>query len=176
MKAPVLVAFATRYGSTQEVAQALAAAIHGEGLDAEVRQLREVQSVDKYGGVVIGAPLQMGRWHKDALRFVDRHRDGLSSLAVAVFALGPTTDAEKDWSMARAQLDKELARFPWLRPFSVKVFGGRFDPALLRFPFTLLPGMKKLPASDVRDWAAIGEWGRELSAQIVVHTQDLWQP
>jgi len=56
----------------------------------------------------------------------------------------------KDWTEARRQLDKELARLSWLNPVSVKMFGGKFDPSTLRFPFDLLPGMKKLPEEQRR--------------------------
>jgi len=66
----------------------------------------------------------------------------------------------------REQFDKELAKFPWLRPVEVKVFGGKFDPATLRFPFNVLPGMKKLPTSDIRDWDAIAAWGRGLAESL----------
>jgi menaquinone-dependent protoporphyrinogen oxidase len=163
MNGPVLVAFATRYGSTQEVAQSVAEAMRGEWLDVEVMPLREVRSLEGFHGVVLGAPLQMFHWHKDALDFLTRFHAALQTLPVAIFALGPFNDVEKEWTEVRGQLDKELAKFPWLKPFQVKVFGGKFDPQTLRFPYNLVPGLKKLPAADIRDWDAIETWGRELS-------------
>ena len=59
MSAPVLVAYATRYGSTQEAAEAVAATLRERGLEAEVRPAREVRSLDGYNAVVLGAPLYM---------------------------------------------------------------------------------------------------------------------
>jgi menaquinone-dependent protoporphyrinogen oxidase len=82
-----------------------------------------------------------------------------------VFALGPFNDTEKEWTEVRAQLDKEMVQFPWFRPVSIAVFGGKFDPATLRFPFNLVPGLKKLPVSDIRDWDAIEAWALELAAK-----------
>ncbi len=164
MKGPVLVAFATRYGSTQEVAEAVAKSLRGASLDVDVKPLREVKTLEGYGGVVVGAPLQMFLWHKDALVFLSRQQTALTDLPVAVFALGPFNDVEKEWNAVIAQLDKELAKFPWFSPMAVKVFGGKFDPTALGLPFTLLPALKKIPAADIRDWNAIDAWGKELAA------------
>jgi len=66
----------------------------------------------------------------------------------------------------RAQLDKELARFPWLSPIAHEVFGGKFDPAKLRFPYNLVPALKRLPASDIRDWKAIRAWASDLAEKL----------
>jgi menaquinone-dependent protoporphyrinogen oxidase len=68
-------------------------------------------------------------------------------------------------SNVRAQLDKALANFPWFAPIAVQVFGGKFDPATLRPPYSLLPAMKRLPVSDIRDWEAIAAWARELAVK-----------
>jgi menaquinone-dependent protoporphyrinogen oxidase len=106
------------------------------------------------------------RWHKDALRFLSRHREALTRRPVAVFALGPTHDPydEKEWQDSRAQLDKELAKFPWFTPVALEMFGGKYDPAYLRFPINLLAG--KEPASDLRDWTAIRAWASNLAAKL----------
>ena len=116
--------------------------------------------------LVLGAPLYMFRWHKDALAFLSRHKEALGRLSVAVFALGPFHDEEKEWQGVRAQLDKELAKFPWLVPIDKRVFGGRFDPAKLRFPYTLMPALRRMPASDIRDWNAIRTWASDLAGRL----------
>jgi len=66
----------------------------------------------------------------------------------------------------RANLDKELLQFPWFEPVAVEVFGGKFDPAALRFPYNLVPGLKKMPVSDIRDWDAIRAWAGGLPARL----------
>jgi menaquinone-dependent protoporphyrinogen oxidase len=165
MSASILVAYATRAGSTQEVAEAVTTTLREAGLVVDIQPLRKVDSLEGYEAVVIGAPFYMFRWHKDALGFLKRHQGALSSRPAAVFALGPYNDVEKEWNDVRAQLDKALAKFPWFAPVAVQVFGGKFDPATLRPPYSLLPGMKKLPVTDIRDWQAIAAWARELVAK-----------
>jgi len=169
MSASVLVAYATRYGSTQEVAEAIAATLRERGLQSDLQRLHDVRTLEGHDAVVMGAPLFMFRWHKDARAFLARHREALTQRPVAVFALGPFNDVPKEWQGVREQLDKELAKFPWLKPAAVAIFGGKFDPATLRFPFNLLPAMKNIPASDIRDWAAISAWASELAAKFQPH-------
>lgn len=160
MAKPVLVTYASRYGSTREVAEAIAAALAEEGLQVEAEPMDAVDSLEPYGAVVMGAALYMFRWHKGARRFLARHRRELRDRPVAVFALGPVKQPHDDeeWRASRGQLAKELARYSWLEPVTVELFGGKFDPALLRFPLDRLAG--KEPASDIRDWAAIRSWAR----------------
>lgn len=163
MSGSVLVGYATRYGSTQEVAEAIAAALRDSGLAAECQPLKQVRTLEGYVAVVLGAPLYMFRWHKDALGFLTRQHQALLPRPVAVFALGPFHDDEKERQEARAQLDKELAKFPWFAPVAIEIFGGKFDPAALRFPYNLIPALKQMPATDVRDWTAIRTWAAGLA-------------
>ena len=157
----VLVAYATKYGATREVAEAVAAALRGHGADVKVRAAGEAIDVDRYSAVVLGGALFYFRWHRDAKRFLTHHRAALVRLPVAVFALGPLGDSAEEMKDAREQLDGILAKSPWLSPASVAVFGGRLDPARLRFP-DANPAMKKLPACDLRDWDAIQDWANSL--------------
>jgi menaquinone-dependent protoporphyrinogen oxidase len=164
MSDSILVAYATRYGSTQQVAEAVAATLREGGLGVDIQPMRKVRTLAAYSAVVLGAPLYMFHWHKDALRFLSRHREVLAERPVAIFALGPfTTGDEKEWQGSREQLDKELARFPWLTPVALEIFSGKFDPAKLRLPYKLF--MRQVPASDLRDWTAIRAWASNLAVK-----------
>jgi menaquinone-dependent protoporphyrinogen oxidase len=166
MESKVLVAYASTYGSTQEVAEAIAATLRECGLAVDIQPLAKVGTLAGYGAVVMGAPLFMFHWHKDALGFLSRHREALIQRPVAVFALGPFHDEAKEWQEVRGQLDKELAKFPWLRPFAIEIVGARFDPTRLRFPWNCVPALKQMPASDIRNWTAIRGWARELAPSL----------
>ncbi len=166
MPTAVLVAYATNFGSTKEVAEAVAATLQERGVEVDLRPMRQVSTLEGYGAVVLGAPLFMFHWHKDARRFLTRHREALLQRPVAVFALGPFNDKEEEWQQVREQLDQELAKFPWFKPAVRQVFGGKFDPATLTFPWNLVPGLKRIPVSDIRDWTAIRAWAGELVAQL----------
>ena len=160
--AGVLVAYATKYGSTREVAEAVASTLTARGLTVEVRPAADVRDVSGYDAVIIGGPLYYFHWHRHARRFLGRHRKALAGVPVAVFALGPFNDKAEEFSGARDQLDRTLGKHAWLTPVAVTVFGGKFDPAGLRFP-DRNPGMKAMEASDIRDWDAIAAWSGEVA-------------
>jgi len=167
MSVRILVAYATRQGSTQEVAEAVAATLREQGLEVDVQPMREVRTLGGYSVVVLGAPLYMFHWHQDALHFLSRHREALTQQPVAIFALGPFHADAKEFQVVREQLDKELAKFPWLAPKAIEIFGGKFDPKKLGFPYSLLPALRNMPASDVRDWAAIRAWASSQAAGLL---------
>jgi len=166
MSISVLVGYATRYGSTQEVADAIAETLRGFGFAVDNQPLREVRTLAGYRAIVLGAPLYMFHWHKDALSFLSRHRAALLERPVAVFALGPVHDPydEQEWKDSGAQLDKELAQFPWFKPVDLQMFGGKYDPTKLGFPLKMFAG--KEPASDLRDWTAVIAWASSLAARL----------
>jgi menaquinone-dependent protoporphyrinogen oxidase len=153
----VLVAYATKHGSTREVAEAVAETLRHRGLAVDVMPAADVSHLRRYDGVVLGGALYMGRLHKDARRFLKRHEDGLAVRSLAVFAMGPRTLHDADVASSRAQLDHALAAMPRLAPVSVAIFGGVVAPEALGFPFN------RMPAADARDWAAIEAWAAEVA-------------
>ena len=157
MPKPILVAYATKRESTHEVAETVAERLRSLGQEVDVRPAAEVGMQGPYGGVVLGGALYAGRWHRDARRFLATHRDELAKRPVAVFAMGPLKLEPGQIRGSREQLDRALAKEPWLKPVSVAIFGGVIDPARMRFPLT------RLDAADARDWAAIRSWADELA-------------
>lgn len=166
MQLTLLVTYATRNGSTEEVAQAIAESLRETVATVDVLPIQKVHSPRRYDAIVLGAPLYMTRLHKDARRFLSEHRNELMHIPVALFVLGPVRNDEKDWAGARTQVAKELARFPWLKPVAQQILGGKFDPAHLGFPFRLIPPLRKMKPSDVRDWPAIRAWAGSLATTL----------
>lgn len=152
MGGSVLIAYATKHGSTREVAETLRDELEELGLQAETAPAAEVDDLASYDGVIVGGSLYMGRWHGDAVRFLQRHRESLTGLPFAVFAMGPQTIEAHDITGARTQLDRSLAKAKAREPEAVAIFGGVVDPTKLRFP------LNRLPASDARDWESIRAW------------------
>jgi menaquinone-dependent protoporphyrinogen oxidase len=155
----VLIAYATRYGATREVAESIAVVLRERMLHAEVREARHVDDIEGYDAVVLGGGMYTGRWHRDARRFARDFAVDLDAMPVAVFALGPVDDdpehvagSEKQWYAALGKLRFE--------PVAASLFGGVIDPAKLHFPFN------HMPPSDARDWTAIREWALQLSDEL----------
>jgi menaquinone-dependent protoporphyrinogen oxidase len=163
-----LVAYASRHGSTKEVAATITAGLRSAGLDADLLSAEAaiVAGTSGYDAVVLGGSLYTGRWHADARRFVRRHHAALAQLPLAVFALGPRSLEATELAASRKQLDAALTRLK-IEPRLVAVFGGVVDPATLHFPFS------RMPRSDARDWEAITAWTAEVGAMIVERSEVL---
>jgi menaquinone-dependent protoporphyrinogen oxidase len=147
----ILVAFATKYGSTREVAEAIAATLREEGHEVDAQPAGNLKAPSDYGLVVLGAPLYAGKWHKDAHRFLKRHQSILEGRQVAIFALGPRKPpSEGTWPRSREQLDRALAKHPWLAPVTTALFGG------------VDPPKKGKELRDQRDWQAVARWASEI--------------
>ncbi|HEY3704196.1 MAG TPA: flavodoxin domain-containing protein [Terracidiphilus sp.] len=161
----VLVAYATKYGSTEETARIVAAVLHANGLPVDVCAVNDVRGFVHYSAVVLCGALYMGRLHRNARRFLLAWREQLSRIPVALLVAGPVNMDPKDWAGAEQQLNKELARLdPWFLPIDQKIVGGKWDPAKLRFPLSLI--LRKIPANDARDWAAIRAWANNLAGKL----------
>lgn len=148
----ILVCYATRNGSTREIAETVAETLRSTGARVELRPAaRSREPLTGWDLVVLGGPLYNGGWHRDARRFARGHRaDGVP---IAVFACGPREDTPEAWQRSRAQLDRVLTRVRGLDPVQVAVFGGT-DPA------------GKPARRDLRDWSAIRRWAAELPVPV----------
>jgi menaquinone-dependent protoporphyrinogen oxidase len=172
MRDKILVAYATRYGSTREVAEAAATALCEQGVDAEVRPAKNVTAIGGYAGVVLATPFYIGSMLKEATRFLERNRGALEVLPVALLACGPVS-AEDDMAGARKQLDKALAKVEWLKPVAAEMFVGKYDPAHLRLLDKLIAVPPASPlhgvgAHDDRHWESIRAWAEALPAAMRV--------
>lgn len=160
MTPSILVTYASRNGSTREVAETVARVLEANGAQTTLLPVFEAKELGRYDGVVLGGSIYSTSLQRDALLFLRKHREALAELPLAVFALGPIRDEPEEWLRSRKQLDASLAQLPGLTPVAVAVFGGVIDPGRLPHP------MNRMPPSDNRDWDAIKGWAREAGAQL----------
>ncbi|KQC03223.1 MAG: hypothetical protein APR53_05910 [Methanoculleus sp. SDB] len=163
MEQTILVAYATRYGSTREVAEAIGTALREEGAAVDVVRADEVADITPYAMAVIGSPVYAGKCLPDALAFVTRHREALERIPVAVFAVGIliAEDTPGNRQKVRAALDPVLQL---VTPVSTALFAGKLDPKALPFPLRIMLKVMKTPEGDYRNWDAIRSWAKRLGA------------
>ena len=104
----ILLAYATRFGSTQEVAETITAELREAGLEVDLQPMQEVKTLDNYDAVVLGAAIYGSKWHPDAHKFLSQNQEILRQRPVAIFALGPLSTSDAARRRSRRQLDEEL--------------------------------------------------------------------
>lgn len=182
----ILIAYASRGGSTVGVAEAIAETLRAAGFDVDCRHLKTIGSMGGFDAYVIGSPIWAGRWLPEAAKFVAEHGDAIRTKPHALFVTCmraaedklPLSDKEKA-QIARQQsrgVQQETAHeaiTKWiapiaaqLRPVAVGEFAGAMDPATVPFLMRLvLKLMGKTQKVDARDWPAIRAWAASLPGQ-----------
>jgi menaquinone-dependent protoporphyrinogen oxidase len=164
MKGRILVAYASRTGTTAEIAEAIGRELRLAGASVDVAELKEIASVAGYAAVVIGSPIYMGRIEGDVAQFVARHRDALATLPVAAFAVGLPSDQKG--STREEGIGKIRAAVGPVQPVAAAMFAGRLDTARLSFIQRTMIGFVKAPTGDFRDWDEIAAWAKSLAALV----------
>ncbi len=161
----ILVAYATRTGSTAEVADAIAGRLCEAGLSAEARSVNEVTSLEGYRGAVLGSAVRYASWLPEMTDFVSANRDALSAMPVAFFtmhmlALGDDPAAVEERAKYTAKA-RDL-----ITPTDEVFFEGMIDPARLSFLDRLAVRLVKSPVGDRRDWERIAAWTDGLAPRL----------
>jgi menaquinone-dependent protoporphyrinogen oxidase len=167
MSTKILVTYATKYGSTQEVAESIATILKEKYLVVDIIPSHDVNNLDEYQAVVIGTPLYAGAMISDTSKFLTRFQIPLGKIPSGLFVLGPLDNSPQELQGVQVQLDANMKKFPWFKPTAMKIFVGALDLKKLRFPDSLIKlyrASKEKPmlSSDKRDWKAIQAWAASL--------------
>jgi menaquinone-dependent protoporphyrinogen oxidase len=157
MNNEVLVTYATRAGSTAEVADAIALRLCELGYEADVRVVSAVNNVDSYQSIILGSAIRHGAWLPEMLRFIEQHRNKLASVPTGLFTLH--IQALDDSNKSKQTRKKYVQAVHELRqPQAEAFFAGKVDHATLSFFERMAVKIVKSPVGDKRDWAQIKNW------------------
>jgi len=162
----VLVAHASKRGSTAEIARVIAEELRHAGLDVDCRAAGEVGNLNSYDAVVLGSAVYMKRWQGDAKHFLRQHADELSERPFWVFSSGPVGDPSKSPDASWLEPPRIIDRAHQLGVRDHAVFGGRV-PAEPRGPIERAM-VKNTPAQyrDLRDWDEIRAWAARVALEL----------
>jgi menaquinone-dependent protoporphyrinogen oxidase len=169
----VLVAYASRSGSTAEIADRIAERVRASGIETDCISVSDDPLVTAYDAFVIGSAVYIARWEKGARSFIDVHAGALASHPTWLFSSGPlgtaATLANGEEELRDAVEARERERLTTtVHPRGHAVFFGALDADRAAFGvrmFRLLPaGRKLLQTGDFRDWEAIERWADEIAA------------
>lgn len=138
----VLVGYASKYGSTQGIAEHIAEQLRQLGKQAEARLMDEVSDLSLYEAFVLGSAVYAFSWLKEAREWVHRHQAVLAQHPVWLFSSGPLGTEVK----GTERQPKEMAEFQQrLRPRDERIFCGAFDSHSMSFPDRMILKAMRAP-------------------------------
>ena len=157
MSERILVTYATRAGSTAEVAAAIGESLGERGLPVDVKPIKENPDPSGYRVVVIGSAIRMGKWLPEAVEFVKANQAALGQTQVALFTVHMlnTRDDEASRAARLAYLD---AVRPLVHGAKEVYFDGRIDFSRLSLLDRLISKAVGSVEADNRDWDKIRGW------------------
>ena len=162
----VLVAYASKNGSTAEIAEAIAQTLRQSCPSVDCAVAGEVTSLESYDAVVLGSAVYIRRWRGDAKRFLRTHAKQLAQRPFWVFSSGPVGEPKGDPNPAWLEPPRTIERVEQLGAREHVVFGGRM-PTNPRSP-TARAMVKNCPPEyrDRRDWDEINAWAAGIAAEL----------
>jgi len=178
----VLIAYGSRYGSTEEIAQRLAGFLGEEGVEADVldvKRERRWPSLEGYDGVLVGSGVKISKWMGEPLEFLRRKRGELEGRRLGLFVscLTVLTDPDK----AREDLER-VAEEAGVEPALMEAFGPVLDVGPgsrmgfldRRIAKTVMLGLSKDKGmefdtegrNDLRDWDKIQDFAHKFAESL----------
>ena len=123
-----LIAYGSRYGSTEEIAHKLAGFLGEEGVEAvvlDVKKDRRWPSLEGFDGVMVGSGVKINKWMREPLQFLRRKREELKGRKVALFVSCMSVLADPDH--ARRELLEKVAEEAGVEAVLYGAFGPLAD-------------------------------------------------
>lgn len=159
----VLVAYASKHGSTAEVAEGITDALVDRHVAVELLAATDVRDVARYDAVIVGSAVYYGRWLAAAHGLLVQHRQELLAKPVWVFSVGRIPQ--------RPEIDIAAPQVVWLLATSGarehQSFAGRLTPAGLDWRERSAVRVVRAPYGDYLDWPQIVAWAEGIADELV---------
>jgi len=168
MKKRILVAYASRSGSTAETADMIAHELSlQKGITAEAASVKNAKDIASYDAIILGTAIHMGRPLPEMLSFVKSYQPILATKKVASF--GMCMSLIKETPQTLKESDAYLATLnAQCKPFESRVFAGNVNLSKLKFMSRMIVKMVKSPVGDFRKLDDIKMWARETGKKLIV--------
>jgi menaquinone-dependent protoporphyrinogen oxidase len=165
----VLIAVASRHGSTFEIGEVIGRELRHRGLEVDLVRLGdrpdEAQDSDPtgYDAVVLGSAVYAGRWLAAADRFVISHSAELNDRPVWVFTTGPVGSRPSPHEGA----PESFGVIGPVHPVEHRIFAGKLDHRSLGLGERILVGVMRAHDADERDWIEISSWAGQIATSLL---------
>jgi menaquinone-dependent protoporphyrinogen oxidase len=163
----VLVAYASKYGATAEIAEKIGQVLRESGSQVDVSPVKAIKNLKSYDAVILGSAAYMFRWRSDAVSFLKKNQKLLAERPIWLFYSGPLGKGDALELVKGQRFPKPLKPvIDHIKPRDTAVFHGFINMDKLnffeRFAFKKSPAMQ----GDFRDWDAIISWAKSIAAEL----------
>jgi menaquinone-dependent protoporphyrinogen oxidase len=159
----LLVTYASKYGSTAEIAEVIGKELRKRDCQVEVKPIEAVDSLAGYDGFVIGSALYAGGWMKAAAKFLRQNQHLLAAQPVWLFSSGPTGQGDPNEILDGWTFPENLSEvLETIKPRDVILFHGNINPDKLNFAERMIVKAVKATVGDYRDCLVIRSWAKML--------------
>jgi menaquinone-dependent protoporphyrinogen oxidase len=160
---------ASKHESTREIGEAIAQRLRDRGHAAVAKPAEAPGALGAGDPVILGSPIYMGKWRKEARAIVDRLAEEPSGRAIWLFTVGPLGDPPVPDD---AKPEEKVERFASERAIAHRVFTGKLDRSELSRRERLAVRAVKAPEGDFRNWPAIDAWADQISDALVAQAAE----
>jgi menaquinone-dependent protoporphyrinogen oxidase len=158
----VLVAVASRHGSTWEIGEAIARVLEEDGFTVHLTDPDDVDTVLPYDAVVLGSSVYVGRWAASARSMVDRLAVELAARPLWLFSSGPVGRP----AIPSGDPDEMPSLLTRLDARGHRTFGGALDPSGLALAERAVVALLQVDSGDFRSWPDIRAWAAHIAAEL----------
>jgi menaquinone-dependent protoporphyrinogen oxidase len=163
----VLVAYASKYGATEGIAEKIGEILREEGLEVDVLQAKQVGDLTQYDAFVIGSAVYIGQWRKEASNFLKKNENLIAGKPVWLFSSGPLGEGDAIELMEGWQYPTQLQPvIDRIKPRDTTVFSGSADTNKMNFFERFIIRMVKAEFGDFRDWHSIESWTKTIAGEL----------
>ncbi len=161
MTQTILVAYASRAGSTAEIAAVIGQTLAERGFNVDVKPVKKVSSLAGYQTVILGSAIRMGSWLPEMVKFIQTNQAALTALPTALFTVHMLNVGEDEAS--RNARHAYTAPIRAILPQATETFfSGKLDFSRLSLLDRFIAKIVKAVESDQRDWQKIHDWASQI--------------
>ena len=164
MSKKLLLAYATRFGSTKEIAEEICSILQNRGFHVDLTSMEDVTCLEDYQAVVLGSAINHGNWLPPAIDFLNKFHENLKDLPLAIFSVHITNLGNDEQSrLNRNSFLDEVHTL--ITPYDEIFFAGKFNREAAK---ELIPAWIAwlAPKLDFRKWKEIRNWSENLFQDI----------
>ncbi|MBI5931323.1 MAG: flavodoxin domain-containing protein [Chloroflexi bacterium] len=165
----ILVVYATRGGTTRDLAEQVAESLRANGSGVEILAAKKVRDITPYDAVVLGSAIYFRQLMPQAVRFLEQNASYLTTHPIAIFSVG--AQMRKNVTKNHAVVDRwvrgSLKGVPQLQPVAIEHFAGAIQFKRLNLLWRLLVLITFSELGDWRNLKAVQDWANRIYPQLI---------